>query len=216
MCIHTHTTTCIHIHTCIPLFLYCKGAVSARYCAKHCKTLQLRFKQRSCLEVHIATQCNTLQHVATHCNTLQQKFQHTYPILEQLGDRLCHSCMLSLPHAPVRVAVCFSLLQCVAVCCSILQCVILVGYPSHMHLCVLHCVIVCCSVLQCVAVCCSVLQRMAVCHSCMLSLPHAPVRVVLCCSMLQCIAVCCSMLQCIAICCSVLQCVAAYYSVSFL
>jgi len=77
-------------------------AVSCRYAATHCNSLQ------QCSTVHhITTHSNTLQHLSTHCNTL-----HLNTAMLVYGGsselQVCCRCVVG-----VR--------QCVAVCCSVLQ-----------------------------------------------------------------------------------------------
>jgi len=121
-----------------------------------------------------------------------------------------HPCCLS--HI-TRVAVSFSVLQCVSVCCSVIHTLLLLPLTCH----------TCCNVLQrvavytylpvhirhsCsltrVAVCCSVLQRVHICHCS--SLSHVT-HVAVCCRVDTCTTIasltchtCCSVLQRPAVC----------------
>jgi len=156
----------------------------------------------------VAACCSVLQCVAVFCCVLQCELQCV---------SVCqHSCDTGRAVRAYRVAVCWSMLQCVAVCCSVLQCVA-----------------VCCRALQCVAVRCAVLQCVEIC----MPLRVQRVIFVLDCGGVRCSASgyvdihvspcrracssacrcacskrfsCCSVLLYILVCCSVLQCAAVW------
>ena len=117
----THTHTHAHTHTtqhsgsvarpyrCCDAWPYC-----CIWSALRCLLPRLRM-ERSRLQVHTATHCNTLQHTATHCNTLQHSAAHCNALHGAMIAFGLHSTVFS------AAAVCCSVSQCVAVCCRVLS-----------------------------------------------------------------------------------------------
>ena len=114
--------------------------------------------------------CTTQTLHRSSCSALQ-RVAVCYSVLQCVSQGTCTKERWVAHHTPFTAAV-----QRVAVCCTILQCVA-----------------ACCSVLQCVVVCCSVCDKGCVPkHAELLTTDPSLQRAVACCSVLQCVAVCCS------------------------
>jgi len=127
----THTHSLTHTHTTRhsgSVARLCRCCDAWRYCciwsALRCLLQRLRI-ERSRLQVHTATHCDTLQHTATyyntlqhtaiHCNTLQHSAAHC-STLQCTAWR--YDCIWSALDCLLRRC---SVLPCVAVCCSVLS-----------------------------------------------------------------------------------------------